>query len=296
MLRLGVVAFRTAPWLNGVGEPSMDGEPLKKMLSAVENGKVGYALRLGIRTLPMAERIGKPLRIRFTGARTCEVCGKRVKKFYGQGLCYPCLVSAPEASECIVRPELCQAHVGGGRDPQWEKNHHYTEHFVYLSQTGTPSRDKPTGGIKVGVTRGTQIPVRWVDQGAVLAVIIARTPYRQLAGAIEVALKASLADKTDYRRMLQRVAPDHAALLAARDAATTAVPAELAPFMLVNEEPLALDYPLAETLPKVISTTFEKLPEIEGRLLGIKGQYLLWADGRVLNIRNHSGYHVEVEW
>ncbi len=124
---------------------------------------------------------------------TCVSCGRGVTKFYGQGFCFPCFRDAPEASECIVRPELCRAHLGEGRDPAWERDHHDTEHFVYLSHTG---------GIKVGVTRGTQVPVRWIDQGAVLALPIARTPYRQLAGAIEVALKAHFADRTNWRKML----------------------------------------------------------------------------------------------
>ena len=270
----------------GSGAQHMDGTPLKKMLVGEEAGEVGYALHMGLSTVPMNERIGGPFTIRFTGARTCMSCGKRVKKFYGQGLCYPCLMNAPEASECIVRPELCKAHLGEGRDPVWEKDHHMTEHFVYLSQTG---------GIKVGVTRSTQIPVRWIDQGAVLAVLIARTPYRQLAGAIEVDLKRTLADKTDYRKMLQQVAPDPGALLAARDKAMNDIAPELKAYMLHAEEPRTLSYPMKETLPKVTSVTFEKLPEITGTLLGIKGQYLLWRDGRVFNVRNHTGYHAEIE-
>lgn len=263
----------------------MDGEPLKKMLAGLDGEEVSYALHLGLSTVPLADRIGRTFTIRFTGARTCMSCGKRVKKFYGQGLCYPCLKDAPEASECIVRPELCRAHLGEGRDAAWEQEHHNTEHFVYLSQTG---------GIKVGVTRATQIPVRWIDQGAVLAVLIARTPYRQLAGLVEVALKAHFADKTDWRKMLQQVVPDTDALLRARDHALTGVPEELRPYMLVDARPQVLAYPLHETLPKITSVSFDKLPEITGTLLGIKGQYLLWKDGRVLNVRNHSGYHVEI--
>lgn len=264
----------------------MDGEPLKKMLAGVDAGEVNYALHLGASIIPLTDRIGTPFTIRFTGARTCMSCGKRVKKFYGQGLCYPCLMNAPEASECIVRPELCRAHLGEGRDPAWEKEHHVAEHLVYLSQTG---------GIKVGVTRATQIPVRWIDQGAVLAVLIARTPYRQLAGAIEVDLKKILADKTDWRKMLQQVVPDRSALTAARDAAVIAVAPELKQYMLAAEEPQTLAYPMRETLPKITSVSFEKLPEITGTLLGIKGQYLLWKDGRVFNVRNHTGYHAEIE-
>ncbi len=147
----------------------------------------------------------------------------------------------------------------------------------------------------MGVTRATQIPVRWIDQGAVLAVLIARTPYRQLAGAIEVDLKKTLADKTDWRKMLQQVAPDPEALIVARNAAVLAVAPELKEYMLTAEEPQTLSYPMRETLPKITSVSFEKLPEISGTLLGIKGQYLLWKDGRVFNVRNHTGYHVEVE-
>jgi Protein of unknown function (DUF2797) len=139
----------------------MDGEPLHKMLAGLEGDVVNYALHMGASSVPLAEHIGKPFTIRFTGARTCMSCGKRVKKFYGQGLCFPCLRSAPEASECIVRPELCRAHLGEGRDPAWEKEHHATEHFVYLSQTGVPSVSTPKGGIKVGVTRSTQIQGLW---------------------------------------------------------------------------------------------------------------------------------------
>jgi hypothetical protein len=45
----------------------------------------------------------------------------------------------------------------------------------------------------------------------------------------------------------------------------------------------------------VTSVSFEKSPEVSGRLMGIKGQYLIWEDGRVLNVRNQSGVHVEVE-
>lgn len=263
----------------------MDGEPLRKMLAGMDGDHVNYALHLGGTTIPLAERIGQSFTIRFTGARTCMICGKRVKKFYGQGSCFPCLQSAPEASECIVRPELCRAHLGEGRDPAWEQEHHFQEHYVYLSQTG---------GIKVGVTRSTQVPVRWIDQGAVLAVLIARTPYRQLAGLIEVALKQTLADRTDWRKMLQQVVPDASALVRARDSALTSLPDDLRAYALTEEPLRTLIYPLNETLPKVASVSLDKIQEVSGTLLGIKGQYLLWRDGRVLNVRNHTGYHVEV--
>jgi Protein of unknown function (DUF2797) len=260
---------------------------LRKMRGVANaDGRVVYALRLGDAEMPLAERIGSSLRIAFTGQRTCTVCGAHVKKFYGQGTCFPCLRDAPEASECIVRPELCRAHLGEGRDVDWERAHHAQEHVVYLAHTGA---------IKVGVTRSAQVPTRWIDQGATAAVAIARVPYRQLAGLMEVELKAKFADKTNYRAMLlTREAPEEA-LLQARTQAQAGLSEALRPYALWHETPLRLHYPVKSAPVKVVSVTLEKQPVIEGDLAGIKGQYLLWSDGRVFNVRNHSGYHVAVD-
>jgi hypothetical protein len=224
--------------------------------------------------------------MRATGVLSCVSCGRRVKKLFGQGFCYPCLRNAPEAAECIVRPELCRAHLGEGRDPEWERAHHATEHVVYLSYTGN---------VKVGVTRSTQVPVRWIDQGAVAALVIARVPYRQLAGLIEVDLKRLFADKTNWRAMLKHVRPDVDALYTARTLALTTLRDDLTEHLLRDVQPQVLDFPVLAYPPKVTSVSFEKSPEVSGRLMGIKGQYLIWEDGRVLNVRNQSGVHVEVE-
>ena len=271
----------------------MDGSPLRKMLAGLDedsgngSGHVAYALHLANGAIPLAGFISNEFTLRFTGAKTCISCGKRVKKFYGQGTCYPCFRDAPEASPCIIRPELCRAHLGEGRDAQWEIDHHMQEHIVYLSYTG---------GVKVGVTRSTQVPVRWIDQGAVLAVPIARVPYRQLAGAIEVDLKRLFSDRTDWRKMLWPVdvASGGVALQEARSKAIAHVDPELAMYMLPEEPVVHLQYPLPPVPPKLVSVQLDKLPEISGKLLGIKGQYLVWSDGLVLNVRNHTGYHVEV--
>src|SRR5690606_2698515 len=202
--------------------------------------------------------------------------------------CYPCLRGAPGTSPCIIRPELCGAHRGEGRDPQWELDHHLQEHVVYLAFTG---------GVKVGVTRATQVPVRWIDQGALLAVPIAKVPYRQLAGAIEVDLKRHFSDRTDWRRML--LLADGGAgmdpLLAARELALNGVDPAFKAYMLPAEPVFQLAYPLSNVPPKLVGVQLDKLPEINGKLQGIKGQYLVWSDGRVLNVRNHIGYHVVVE-
>lgn len=262
------------------------GTPLRKMTARTDE-VVHYTLRTQEGPLDLDGMIGGQLAVHGTGVLTCDVCGNRVKKFYGQGLCFPCLRDAPEAAECIVRPELCRAHLGEGRDPAWEKEHHDTEHTVYLSNTG---------GIKVGVTRSTQVPTRWIDQGAVSALVIARVPYRQLAGLIEVDLKRILADRTNWRAMLKAVDPDPEGLIGARAAVRGALRADLQEHLLTDEQPVVLRYPVLAYPPKIASVQLAKSPKVEGRLMGVKGQYLIWEDGRVLNVRSHTGHHVNVEF
>ena len=262
-----------------------EGTPLRKM-PADFDGTAHYTLDLANGSLAIDALLGRPFTVRATGLLTCIACGSRVKKFYGQGFCYPCLLKAPEAAECIVRPELCRAHLGEGRDREWEREHHDTEHLVYLSHTG---------GIKVGVTRATQLPTRWIDQGAVAGLVIARAPYRQLAGRIEVDLKRVFADRTDWRAMLRPVEPDLEALHAAREQAIDAVHADLREHMVSSEDPVRLNYPVLRYPPKLASVQLAKMPLVQGLLVGVKGQYLIWEDGRVLNVRNHSGHHVVVE-
>ncbi len=273
---------------------TMDGSPLRKMKAWLPAdgmpetaGRVHYAMAFAEGEHPLMDRISTGFTLRFTGVRTCAACGKKVKKFYGQGLCYPCLMAAPEASPCIIRPELCEAHLGRGRDPQWEREHHDQEHLVYLSFTG---------GVKVGVTRSAQVPVRWIDQGATLAVPLARVPYRQLAGAIEVDLKQHFADRTDWRKMLLVSGPEQGEELlhTARNKAAEVLDPAFAEYLLPAEPVVHLGYPLLQVPPKLVSVQLDKLPEVTGKLQGIKGQYLVWADGRVLNVRNHIGYHVQV--
>lgn len=246
---------------------------------------VAYRMWLSGREVPMADYIGRPFRLRATGNLSCVVCGRAVKKHYGQGMCFPCLRDAPEASECIIRPELCRGHLGEGRDAAWEAQHHAVPHVLYLSYTG---------GIKVGVTRTTQLPVRWMDQGATAAVVVARTPHRALAGSMEVALKAHMKDRTDWRAMLRNAPPAMDELLAMRDRLSPWLPGDLREHLVMDEEPMRFSYPVRDWPAKVTSVQLARTPLVEGTLAGIKGQYLIWADGRVLNVRNHAGCHVEV--
>ena len=163
-------------------------------MKTVFNDPIEYSLLLNGENLSVNSLIGKHIQLQHTGAIFCSSCGTKIKKTFQDGLCFKCFQSAPEASECILRPELCRAHLGEGRDIEWEQNNHNQPHVVYLAASDT---------VKVGVTRATQVPFRWMDQGAISAIRLAETPNRYEAGKLEVALKSFFTDKTNWQRMLK---------------------------------------------------------------------------------------------
>jgi len=259
----------------------MQGQILK-MLTELKK-PVQYNLPMGDGLLNMNQWIGKNIQFRFSGDIYCLDCGNRTKKSFNQGFCYPCFRDSPMAAECIIKPELCRAHLGEGRDVEWERKHHLKDHYVYLAVSS---------GVKVGITRDTQVPTRWIDQGASYAVPIAKTPNRYLCGVIEVALKAYLSDRTAWQRMLKNEI-SHIDLAAKRDEIIQLIPEEYQQYVLSDEEVLHINFPVNEYPVKVKSLSFDKTPVIEGRLMGIKGQYLLFEGGQVLNMRKHQAYVLE---
>jgi hypothetical protein len=197
--------------------------------------------------------------------------------------------SSPLAVESIIRPELSRIHEGIAlRDAEWEEAHHNQPHVVYLSLTS---------GIKVGVTRETNVPSRWIDQGASGAVVLARTPYRQLAGLIEVSMKSHFMDKTNWRKMLVAGNPDPASVTAdlaeAKDEAYEVCPPEYEDFLDEDDTVTLLEYPGVSFPEKVQSLNLTKEPNIKGTLEAIKGQYFILDGGRVFNVRRHSGHRVK---
>ncbi len=257
-----------------------------KMKSAFSGAgePVRYSLPLGDSLLPMNDLIGQPVALGFNGDIFCVGCSKKTKKTFQDGYCYACFLKVPECEECVMRPELCRAHEGQARDMDWARTHCLIDQFVYISITSD---------VKVGVTRHTQIPTRWIDQGAVRAIKLARTPNRYTAGLIEVALKKHMKDKTDWRRMLKNEYPD-LDLVAIKKKAAGQLPADLAAYVLKDDEITNLVFPVKEYADKVRSLGFDKEPVIAGTLMGIKGQYLLFDGGRVVNIRKHQGYLIEL--
>lgn len=247
---------------------------------------VYYFLPIGDDTILMNDLLNRHVHMTFTGEIYCMHCGKRTKKSYGQGYCYPCFISIPETDECILRPELCQAHLGISRDMEWSKAHCLQDHYVYLAISS---------GLKVGVTRASQVPTRWIDQGAYRAILLAQTPNRHLAGKIEVALKRNVADRTNWRDMLRNYQDTSIDLLVEKEKATGMIPDDYVQYRLSDNRIWEFYYPV-ETFPeKVKSIGFDKEPNYSGILRGIKGQYLIFDGGDVLNIRKHNGYLVELE-
>jgi len=257
---------------------------LRKMHTELDQ-PIRYRLVVGTEQLALNPLLGETLRLRFTGTILCTACGRTTRKSYGQGYCYPCFRDGPESSPCIIRPELCEAHQGGGRDPDWEARHHLRPHVVYLAVAS---------GLKVGVTRDDQIPTRWIDQGAWQAIRLSETPQRQWAGQIEVALKEHVSDRTHWQKMLRNVRANDVNLPAEKKRLGALLSTELQEFLSTDDAVTELEYPVHEYPIKVKSLSFDRMDTIEGTLLGIKGQYLLFDGGRVLNIRKHRGYEVEV--
>lgn len=245
---------------------------------------VQYHLSLS-EELYMNDLVGKEISLTWRGRINCTSCGKVTKKSFGQGFCYSCFTSAPEAAECILRPELCRAHLGEGRDPEWEERHHNQPHVVYLAASSA---------VKVGVTRAQQVPTRWIDQGASAAIRLAEVPNRYEAGRIEVSLKEFFTDKTSWQRMLKNEVDESIDLEEEKWSLEDQLPQDIIDYFSENDEIIELNYPVIEFPEKVKSVSFDKFPTIEGRLMGIKGQYLIFEGGMVLNIRRHTGYYVEI--
>ena len=255
---------------------------------------VEYQLPLDNDLIDLNPHIGGKVRLDYQGEINCISCGRKTSKSYAQGHCYPCFISLAECDMCIVKPETCHFDAGTCREPEWAQQHCMQPHYVYLANSS---------GIKVGITRGSQIPTRWIDQGASQALPIFRVASRYQSGLLEVAIKQHVSDRTDWRKMLKGDAEP-------RDLATirdelaeqcndqiselqTRFGAENIEF-LADEQLVEIQYPVEHYPEKVKSLNLDKTPSVEGELLGIKGQYLI-LDSGVINIRKYSGYKLDVD-
>jgi len=263
---------------------------LRKMKTRLQ-APVAYEMVLGESLVPLNDLLGQTLLLEFLGAINCIHCERLTKKSFNQGYCYPCFRRLAQCDSCIMSPEKCHFHLGTCREPEWGQANCMIDHFVYLANTS---------GLKVGITRHSQVPTRWMDQGATQALPIFRVASRLQSGLIEAAFKAHIADKTNWQAMLK--GPSELADLEAERQRLMSACAEgiaalqqqhglQALMVLEQQTTTAIEYPVLEYPRKVTSLNFDKDPRVAGTLLGIKGQYLILDTG-VINLRKYGGYQV----
>ncbi len=255
---------------------------IEKMKTQLED-EVKYILPIGEETIEINQYIGHKISLQYQHQINCVACGKKTNKSFSQGFCYNCFVTSPQASECILHPDKCQAHLGISRNMEWSENHCLQPHIVYLANSSN---------IKVGITRKSQIPTRWIDQGATEAIIIAETPNRHIAGIVEKFLMQFYSDKTSWQSMLkgQSVSID---LTVEKVKVKELLPYELLQYYSEQNKITKIEFPITNYPTKIKSDSFDKSEKIEGILTGIKGQYLILDNSKVINIRKHRGYLIK---
>ncbi|WP_375323601.1 DUF2797 domain-containing protein [Flagellimonas sp. GZD32] len=256
---------------------------LRKMQT--ENGKpIQYFLVFENDFINMNQVLDKELQIDFIKFQ-CLNCGED-KPIYRQGFCRNCFFETPTAGEWIMKPELSTAHLEKeDRDLEFEKRMQLQPHIVYLANSSN---------VKVGVTRKSQVPTRWIDQGAHEALEIVEVPNRYLAGITEVALKEFVSDKTSWQKMLKNDIED-VDLVEWREKLKASIPDEVTGYFLKDKEETHLEFPVLQYPEKVKSLNLDKTPSYKGVLKGIKGQYLIFEDNTVFNVRGSEGYYVGID-
>lgn len=266
--------------------------PVRKMKTRLA-GQVQYTALLGDDQVELNQYLGRKLRLEFSGAINCIHCGRKTAKSFNQGYCYPCFKRLAQCDSCIVSPEKCHYAAGTCREPEWGEQHCMIDHIVYLANTS---------GLKVGITRGSQVPTRWMDQGATQALPIFRVDTRMHSGMVELVFKHHMADKTNWQAMLRGDAQPcdleqaRLQLLATCAQEISALQRQFglqAISVLEAQQQTLISYPVLEYPAKVTSFNLDKSPSAGGTLLGIKGQYLIF-DAGVINMRKYGGYELSL--
>ena len=253
------------------------------MKTSLVDGKANYVLSLGGELIEMNSLVGRQIELSFSGDINCSNCGQKTNKSFSQGYCFPCARSLARCDMCIMKPETCHHHLGTCREPEWGLSNCFSSHVVYLANSSGP---------KVGITRETNMPGRWIDQGAISALPILKVNSRIDSGKVESALKPFIADKTNWRKMLTNEV-EQTNLIAKKTELLSEIPdlIDAVRAKLLDDETINISYPVIKYPTKIVSLSFDKTPNISGVLEGIKGQYLLFDSG-VLNLRKFSSYHI----
>lgn len=250
---------------------------------------VQYHLPIGNQSISLNNHVGKKITLQFSGSIQCINCQQPIKKSYQQGYCFPCTQRLASCDLCIVKPELCHFHLGTCREEEWAKQYCMIPHVVYLANVSH---------VKVGITRAHQKITRWIDQGAVQALPIFSVMNRRVSGFLEVAIAKHISDRTQWQKMLKEVAPIDLKnikneLLPALGDAILSIKQQFGENAVQElvEEGSQFSYPVIRYPSKMKALSFDTTEKVEGVLIGIKGQYLMFDQG-VLNIRKHAGYEI----
>lgn len=263
----------------------------KMAISATNDGNAMYQLVLGEENLALNNQLEKTIQLEFQGQIHCRHCQRLTNKSFSQGFCYPCFKRLAQCDTCMMSPEKCHFHLGTCREPDWAERICFSDHIVYLANSS---------GLKVGITRATQMPTRWLDQGATQALPIARVASRRLSGLLEDLFRGQMSDRTNWRAMLRG---DAAAVdleserdnlfttFAAQIDALKAEHGESSIELLRTDAVNEFSYPVIEYPTKIVSHNLEKTPIVSGTLLGLKGQYIILDTG-VMNLRKYTSYQI----
>lgn len=248
--------------------------------------QVGYTLNLdGDGVLFLNPLVGEEIQLEYTGKIHCVACGRSVVKTFNSGYCYPCFKGLAECDICIVRPEKCHFHLGTCRDPVWGKNHCFQTHTLYLARSGS---------IKIGITRTVQQLHRWMDQGASEAREIGFFENRYQVGLAEADISRNMKDKTNWQKMLKNVTTTESFEYYFQQILSW-LPKELRPSLVHHGKSYSFSYPVLAYPQKVKSKKLDEFPSFKSKLMGIKGQYLIF-EGHVFNLRSHGGYLIRLSY
>ena len=276
-----VVAEGVLAGLEAWAEPGADGA-----------ASVRHGLRIGEHRIALGAFLNVPVALVWSGRIVCRHCRQVTRKSYADGYCYTCFKRLAQCDLCVVSPDRCHYHLGTCREPAWGAAFCMHPHLVYVANSA---------GLKVGITREGNLPGRWIDQGATQAIVVMRTRTRHQAGCLEAALARHVADRTDWRLLSSGDAPAldlGAAWQSMKELARDDLDAARRPFGAdVTEEthPAVSQfvYPVASYPSDTTRLKLGDPTRVEGRLVGVKGQYLLFDSG-VLNVRQHTSYHVRL--
>ncbi|MFO1257297.1 MAG: DUF2797 domain-containing protein [Gammaproteobacteria bacterium] len=263
---------------------------LRKLIP-LQREVVVYQLPLSDELISLNEHLGKTISLTFEGQINCVACNRTISKSYQQGYCFPCTRKLAQCDFCVIQPNRCHFHLGTCREPEWGLAHCMILHWVYLANTSS---------LKVGITRAHQAPIRWMDQGATSALPIYEVKTRRHSGFLEALFATEISDKTHWQNMLKGIPPDvdlNEARLQLRAKLSTGLQDVMERFepesieWIENPKLYEFHYPVLEYPTKIKAFNFDSNPVVLSKLLGIKGQYLIFEEG-VLNVRKFSGYNV----